>query len=208
VDGAVKIAAGPAEIVVDGAAVAKLPKLALRAEASHGGRMIVAGDYSVELVAKGDLVNVFVFDASGAALAKADLDLAMRVGTGAFVKLSWDAPSFSYKANVDGKLDFALAPITVAIKADANALAAVGASIPSVDAKAELDTHAIAKVDAKASANAKAKVDAKANAKAPTVQANAQVKPVTVNKSASASAGTTGGGAGASANAGFSFGTK
>jgi hypothetical protein len=205
VDSTVKLAAGPAEIFFDGKVAAKLPKLALRAEASHGGRVLVAGDYSIELVGKGDVVNAFVFDASGAAVAKVDLDLSMRVGTGAFAKLAWDAPSASYKATIDGKLDFAVAPVTVVIKADANALAAVGASIPNVDAKAELDARAVAK--AKGGANAKAKVDANVRAPAAQAQANAHVKPVTVNKSASASAGT-GAGVGASANAGISIGTK
>jgi hypothetical protein len=208
-DAAAKLAGGPAEISIDGAVAAKLPTLALRAEAAHGGRVIVAGNYSVELVAKGDIMTAFVFDASGASVAKGDIDLAMRIGNGAFVKLTWDAPNLSYKADIDGKVDFAMAPIAVALKVDAKAF--VGASIPrvdvSADAKAVANVDAKAKVDANASAKAKADANAKVNVKAPTVQANAAIKPVSVTKSASASGGT-GAGAGGTAKAGFSLGTK
>ena len=145
-----------------------------------------------------------MFDASGAALSKADLDLALNIDHGAFVKLAWDAPNLNYRANVEGVADFAVAPITVAVKADGNVF--VGASVPTIDANAAL--AAKANVDAKA--NLKGKLDAKARAdvKAPTVNANAKVTPpkIDVNKSASASAGAgVGGGAGASAGAGAGF---
>lgn len=199
-DASAKITGGPAEISIDGAIAAKLPRLAVRADAAHGGRVVVAGDYSVELVAKGDLVNAFVFDASGAAVAKADLDLSMRLGNGAFVKLTWNAPSLGYRADIDGKMDFAMQPIVIAIRADAKAF--VGASLPSpsVDVKAKAEAKAEAKVDAKADAKADAKVDAKAKVNAPKVD----VKPISVNKNASAGAGN----GAASAKAGFSLGTK
>jgi hypothetical protein len=205
-DASAKLTGGPAEISIDGAVVAKLPRVAVRAEASHGGRVVVAGDYSVELVAKGDVVNAFVFDASGAAVAKADLDLSMRLGNGAFVKLVWDAPSLAYRADIDGKIDFAMQPIVVAIKGDAKAH--VGASLPSLDAKAnaKVDAKAEAKADAKLDGKAdvkidpKAKLDAKAKVNAPKVE----VKPVSVSKNASASAGN----GAANAKAGFSLGTK
>lgn len=214
-DAATKLAGGPAEIAVDGTVAAKVPRVAVRAEAAHGGRVVVAGDYSVELVAKGDVVTAWVFDASGAAAAKADLDLSLRLANGAFVKLTWDVPSLSYRANIDAAIDFDASPIVVAIKADGKAFA--GAALPSIDAnakaaakvKADADAKVEAKVDPKVdakvdtNAGAKAKADAKAKVNAPKVE----VKPVTVNKSASASAGN-GGGANANAKAGFSFGTK
>jgi len=193
VDAAVKLAAGPIDVSVNGEIAAHLPAFALRAEAKHGGRVFVAGDFSVELVAKGDAVSAFVVDASGKAVAKADLELSLRAGAGAFVKLVWDAPSLSYRAKLGAKLDLDATPITLGLRADGKAF--VAASIPSVavDAKAKLDTKA----------NAKVKLDTKANAGA---KASAAVKApkVEVSKSASASAG----GGGASAKAGFSFGTR
>ncbi len=201
VDAAVKLAAGQAEISVNGEAGARLPKLALSVEASHGGRVVTAGDFSVEVVAKGNAVSAFAFDASGAAAVKGDLDLALRLGTGAFVKLVWDAPSASYRAKLDAAVDLALQPITVSVKADGKAF--IGASLPSlaVDAKAKLAG------DAKAGLGGKASLDAKANVKAPTVAATAKVEAPKIKVTTGTSGGAGTGGA-ASAKAGFSFGTK
>ncbi len=206
-DAGVELAAGPAEIAIGAAASARLPKLALRAEAKHGGRLVVAGDYSVELVAKGDVVGAFVFDASGAAVTKADLDLSLRVGNGAFVKLSWDAPSLSYRADVDSKIDFAVTPVALSVKAGADVY--VGALVPRVNVDANVAARADLDAKAKAAANANAK--AKVEVKPPPIQ---PVK-VEVNKSASAGAkagANAGAGAGASAGAGakagFSLGTR
>lgn len=212
VDAGVKLAAGPVDITVNGEAGARLPQLALVAEAKHGGKVLVAGDFSVELVADGNLVSAFVFDASGAAAAKGDLDLAVRLGSGAFVNLAWDAPSASYRAKLDAKVSFDVEPITVAVKAGARAF--VGASIPSPSVKLDAKAGANANVDAKAAADANAKVGAKADIKVPTPTANVTVKAPTANVNVQApkvNVGTGGAaktGASATAGAGFNLGTK
>ncbi|WP_394824832.1 hypothetical protein [Pendulispora albinea] len=194
VDASVKLAAGPADVLLNGELAARLPTFALRAEAKHGGQVLVAGEYSVELVAKGPAVQAFVFDASAAPIAKGDLALSLRAGAGAFTKLAWDAPNLAYRAKLRAPIDLDVSPILIGIRADAKAF--VGASIPTVraDANAKLDAKAklpTAKVDAKAGAGAKA-------------SANIKVPKIEVSKSASASAGS----GGASAKAGFSFGAK
>jgi hypothetical protein len=204
VDAGMKLAAGPAKIGLAGKAQVLLPKLALRAKAAHQGRVLVTGDYSLELVADGDALLAYAFDASGAAHAKGDLDLAVRLGSGAFVKLVWDAPSLSYRAKIEGAFDLRTQPIVASLKADGKVH--VGASF---HAKAKLDAKAEAKVDApdvnaKAAlaSNAKAKAGAKANVQPPQVKVAAP--KVTVNKSASSSSG----GGKAKASAGFSIGVK
>lgn len=197
----VKLAAGPAKIGLSGKASVNLPKLALRAEAAHQGRVVVAGDWSVELVADGDTLVAYAFDASGRAHAKGDLEISVKLGAGAFVKLAWDAPSLSYRAKIEGDLDLDAQPIVVSLKAEGKAHA--GASFK---AKAKLDAKANAKAELEApevDAKAKAKASAKANVKAPSVKVSAP--KVSVKKSGSASAGS---GAKGKASAGFSFGTK
>ena len=145
-DAGMKLAAGPAKIGLAGKASVKLPNLALRAKAEHKGRVVVAGDYSVELVADGNTLIAYAFDASAKAHAKGDLDLDVRLGTGAFVKLAWDAPSLSYRAKIEGDFDLEVQPIVVSLKAEGKAH--VGAAF-----------KADAKLDAKA--NAKCKAEAK-----------------------------------------------
>ena len=211
-DAGLKLAAGPAKIGLAGKASVKLPNLALSAKAEHKGRVVVAGDYSVELVANGNTLIAYAFDASAKAHAKGDLDLAVRLGSGAFVKLVWDAPSLSYRAKIEGDLDLDVQPIVVSLKAEGKAH--VGASFK---ADAKLDAKANAKLDAKADAkikapevnakaglvsNTKAKASAKASAKAPEVKVSAPKVNVTKNASASS------GGGKAKASAGFSLGIK
>lgn len=190
----VTLAPGPAELSVNGEAAVKLPRLALRAEAKHGGRLILAGDYSVELVVNGDVVSAYAFDASGAAHVKGDLELALRAGTGAFVKLVWDAPSLSYRAKLDAKLDLDVEPLVLSVKANGKAF--VGA-YAKADAKLDAKANVHAKADAKAHANGKANVGAKLNVKPPSVKVSPPKVDVKVDKKA-----------GASAKGGFSFGTK
>jgi hypothetical protein len=204
-DAGVKLAAGPAKLGLAGKASAKLPKLALRGKAKADGRVIVAGDFSVELVADGDVLVAHAFDASGAAHAKGDLDLSVKLGAGAFVKLEWDAPSLSYRAKISGDLDLDVQPIVVSIKASGKAH--VGASFKAkanANANAKLDVPDVkGKADLAAKANAKAKAGAKASVNAPKIKVS--TPKVSVKKSASASAGT---GAKGKASAGFSIGTK
>jgi hypothetical protein len=213
-DAGLKLAAGPAKIGLAGKASVKLPNLALRAKAEHKGRVVVAGDYSVELVADGNTLIAYAFDASAKAHAKGDLDLAARLGSGAFVKLAWDAPTLSYRAKIDGDFDLNVQPIVVSLKAEGKAF--VGA-VFKADAKANAKLDANAKADVKAEAkapevkakaglasNAKAdtKASAKANVQAPKV--NVSAPKVNVTKSASSSSG----GGKAKASAGFSIGVK
>jgi hypothetical protein len=210
------------------AKVGALASASLVASAAHGGQVVAVGDYSVELVAKGPEIAAFVFDASGKALAAADVDLALDLGAnlGTHVALEWDAPSLSYKANVGGKLDLSVEPIRVSLnaagKAFVGAVASLkGAAAATLDAAAKVDTNVDARLGAKAGLNAKLeapKLDAKvaagadAGAKA-AAAASAKLTPpkvnVSVNKSATAGASTGAKtGAGAKASAGFSFGTK
>ncbi len=164
--------------------------------------MMVAGDYAIEIVGKGDAASAFVFDANGKTMGGADIDLSLSAGNGAFVKLVWDAPSLSYRADIGGKIDIANAPLRVALNADGKAF--TGASLPSVALDANANAKLTGNLDAKA--HARADLHAAANVKPPHVAATAVVTPpkIEVHKSASA-----GGGAGASAKAGagFSFGT-
>lgn len=178
-------AAGPVAIVIDGNVVAKLPKLALRAEAKHDGRLVAVGGYTLELVAEVGALIAYVFDAKAAAHAAGDLDVSIRLGGDAVYKLTWDAPSFAYKAKVDGDIDIE-AEITAVVKAGAEVF--VGVAPPTAKAKAAVDLDA----DVDVSAKAKAKVDVKV----PTPS-------VKVEKSAGASAG--GGKAKAKAKVGVGF---
>jgi hypothetical protein len=219
-DAGLKLAAGPAKIGLAGKASVKLPKLALRARAEHKGRVLVAGDYSVELVGDGNTLIAYAFDASAKAHAKGDLDLAARLGSGAFVKLAWDAPTLSYRAKIEGNFDLDVQPIVVSLKAEGKAF--VGAVFK---ADAKLDAKANAKLDANAKTNANVKAEAKApevkakaglasNAKADTkASAKANVQAPKVNVSApkvnvTKSASSSSGGGKAKASAGFSIGVK
>jgi hypothetical protein len=211
----VRVAPGPLKLTVRAngkAHVGGLGRVVLRAKAAHGGRVVVAGDYSVELVAEGPrLFAAYVFDASGKAVARADLDLHLAFGLDADKSLSfaWDPPSASYRAELQGKADFRVQPVQITLRADGRAH--VGA-LASFAADAKVAAAANARVTARApsasaSVGAKAKQSATADARA-----TATAPKVTVQKSASASAGTnTSGGtakAGAKAGAGFSIGTK
>ena len=199
----VKLAAGAAQISINGGANAHLPRLALVAAAQHGGRVLVAGDFSVELVSEGQLVSAFVYDASGAASARANLDLALRLGHGGFVKLAWDAPSASYRAKLTAKLSFDVEPITLALRADAKTF--IGARLPDLKAVANIGANAKASATVDVKALARAKLAAKSDIKAPAASATASIQAPKI----SVGVGTgTKAGAGAKAGASFSFGTK
>ena len=228
----VELAPGPIELLVDakagaGAGIGRLERIALSVDASHGGQVVVAGDYSVELVAKGAAIEAFVFDASGKAHAAGDLDLKLAVGAGAgsTLALKWHAPSLSYKANAAANVDLEMQPLRLSLVASGKAfmgavssLKAAARASAKLDANAKLDAkldaNAKADANAKLAADAKAKVDPKvaANLKAgasKTAAASINVTPPKVNVSAnqSATAGAKAGG-GAKASAGFSIGTK
>jgi hypothetical protein len=219
-DAGLKLAAGPAKLGFAGKAKVSLPNLALSAKAEHKGRILVAGDYSVELVAEGNTLIAYAFDASAKAYAKGDLDLSVRFGSNAFVKLTWDAPSLSYRAKIEGDFDLDVQPIVLSLKAEGKTF--VGASFK---ASAKLDANAKAKADVNAKADGDAKLQAKApdvkakagltsNAKASAkTRASANVQPPKVSVQApkvnvQKSASTSSGGGKAKASAGFSIGVK
>lgn len=191
-----KLAAGPFVLLVGGKFAARLPKLSLRAEATHGGYVVMVGDLSVELVADGSLVAAFVADASGKAHLDGDLELLLQLGGGALVKLDWDG-SASYRAKLDADVDLDLQPVRVVVKAGAKV--SVGAfAAGSLSAKAKLDAKlGIPAVNVDLGAAADVKADVKAGAKA---KANVKVPEV----KAGAKAGT--GDGKAKAKAGFSIG--
>ncbi|MGC4089050.1 MAG: hypothetical protein QM756_14335 [Polyangiaceae bacterium] len=230
----VELAPGPLELSIaskGAVATGQLGRLALRAEAQHGGQVVVAGDFSVELVAQGKAVQAFVYDAAAKAVAAADAALVLDVG-GSKVSLAWDAPSASYRGELGAGINLDASPISVSLDAGGKAFVGAAASLRGI-ASARLDPPSVgvdAKLDGKALGDAKlpdaklgAKLDAAANVKVPNVKAKlsaeadkaakaaAQVKvtppSIKVEKSASASAGT-GAKTGAKASAGFSFGVK
>ena len=177
------------ELAVDGkASTGALAELALAAEASHGGQILVAGNYSIELVADAGVLHAYAFDASGKAHAAGDLDLDVDVGGGSKLELVWDAPSASYTAALAADLELAAKPVIVQVKVGADvAIAAVQsfsakakvAAASELDAAGKLDAHAEAhapKVSAKARAGGHAGASAKGGVK------------VETKKSASASA--------------------
>jgi hypothetical protein len=220
----VELAPGAVDVSleVDGKASAGAAAMvALSADAIHGGQVVVAGEYSIELVPQGEFVYAFAFDASAKAHAAGNLDLALELGGKSFA-FTWDAPTMSYKAKLEAGLELDAKPVV--LKLTAGGKLAVGAVASfKADARANIDAAAFAK--AKLEGDVRAKAAAALDVKAPEVsakisgakaagasaKANVQVPTPTVkasaSKSASASAGS-GTGAKASAKAGFSFGTK
>ena len=74
----IALAPGPLEFIASakvGGGSGRLESVGLRVDASHGGQIVAVGDYSVELLAKGNQLSAFVFDANGKAQVAGDLDL-------------------------------------------------------------------------------------------------------------------------------------
>ena len=220
----VELESGPIEVSLDVAGKAvgtgNLALAVALPEPRFGGAVVAAGDFAVELVAKGPEIQAFVVDASGKAHASGDLDLSIAAGVdgSTALKLVWDPPSLSYKARASADVDLALQPIRIELKAAGKAFAGAVASLKAAaelnvkaDVKADLDAEAKAKLDAVGDLKAKVAVpDVKAKAAA-AVKVEPPKVNVSASKSASASAGAKAGGgakAGAKAGAGFSFGTK
>lgn len=225
----VELEPGPLEFVAEAKGqvhVGALERVALRVAASHGGAVLAAGDFSVELVANGPELQAFVFDAGGKAHVAGDLDLSVAVGAnaGSSLKLVWDPPSLSYKARAAAGLDLAVQPLRLKLVAAGKAYAGAVASIKaaaglnaSAGLKAKLDADVDAKLAAAADAKLNAGADLKAKVQAPDVKAKAaaaaKVEPPKLNVSLTKSAGASAGGgakagAGAKASGGFSLGTK
>jgi large repetitive protein len=176
VEAGVQLVPGPVEVAVevDGkASTGMLAELGLAVQASHGGQVMMAGAYSLEVLAKGGFVHVYAFDAGGKAHAEGDLDVDVELGGGGKLDLEWDPPSASYKAEVKGDLDLEAKPLVVEVRADGKlAMAAVasfhasagGAAKGELDARVEVEPPS-AKLDAKASAGASGKGSAKLESK-------------------------------------------
>ncbi|HEY6555952.1 MAG TPA: hypothetical protein VI072_01710 [Polyangiaceae bacterium] len=181
----VKLASGPVIVNVINSGVARvggIADLTVAASATHGGRILLAGDYSVEVAAKDGLVLAYVADAQGKAVANADVRLQLAADGRAETRLTWDAPSASYRAKLAAGLDLATQPLRIDIRADGRAHFG---GIGRLDADAKLLAKAGAATDVKANANANAKAgaDAKLTVKAPEANAKAAL-----NKSAGAQA--------------------
>jgi hypothetical protein len=213
-----ELAAGPIELGIapKGAAslhLGRLEKMSLMAEASHGGEVLVAGDFSAELVldAKTKSLLAFVADASGKASTDANLDVTVSFGadTGKNVSLKWDAKRLCYRGDLSAEAGLDARPIRVEIGAAGAAFVGAAASLRSVvdarlKAAAKLDADAAVGAAAKLDANAKGKANVKANVAAPAVSAKVAIVAPKVNVDEKASAGAKAGakaGGGAKANA-------
>lgn len=217
-----ELGAGPIELGVSpkGAVsleTGRLEKVALLADASHGGAVLVAGDYSAEVVldAKAKSLLAFVADASGKASTDANLDVKVSFGAdaGMNVSLKWDAKKLCYHEELSAEAGLDARPIRVEIGAASAAFVGAAASFRSVvdarlKAAAKLDTDAKLEGSAKLDANAKgaAKANVKADVKPPAANAKVAIAAPKVNVDEKASAGAkagakAGGGAKASAKA-------
>jgi hypothetical protein len=197
--------------------VGRLERVSLLADAAHGGEVLVAGDYSAEIVldGKGKTVLAFVSDASGKASADANLDVNVDFGMepAASVSLAWDARRRCYAGSLSAQADLDVKPIRVAIASANRVFVGLAASLRTVvdarlkaaaklDGKAALD--GTAKLDADAKGAATANVKAKAVAPALTAKVAVAAPKVNVDQKASASTkagATAGGGAKAGAQA-------
>lgn len=214
---------GPIELTVDGKADGKatgrLEAVALAGVAAHGGRIVVVGDYSLELVAEGGALYAYAMDLRGKAYAKGDLDLKLNI-EGRPIVLVWSAANLRFEGKLAAKIDLDVAPIDVNLSANGRAF--VGGRMRA-DAALAADARANANLNAKldAKADAKALAGARVEVRAPKVEITPPKVDLKVEKSASFSAGAGGGakaGAGANANVnksastsgktGFSIGTK
>lgn len=215
------LAAGPLELRIQpkGADLTfgRIDKVSLMADAKHGGEVLVAGDYSAEVVLDGKAKTVLVFlaDASGKANADANLDVKLGFDADAApnIALAWDATKLCYRGSLSADADFDVKPIRIDIGAAGKAFVASASSFRAVvdarlkaAAKADVDAKlkGSAKLDTDVDANAKANVKggAKANVTAPAATAKVSVAApkVNVEEKASAKAGAKAGG-GAKANA-------
>ena len=209
-----KLVAGPLELRIKpkGAdhTFGRIDNVSVVADAKHGGEVLVAGDFSAEVVLDGKAksIAVFVADASGKASADANLDVKVGFDADAApnISLAWDAKKLCYKGSLSGEADFDVKPIRLEIAAAGRAFVASAASLRAVvdarlKAAAKVDADADLKARAKLDADAKANVKggAKANVAAPAVTAKVAVAAPKVNvdekASAQAKAGSKAGGA-------------
>jgi hypothetical protein len=202
-----ELQAGPLELLIKAkgpdVALGRIEKVSLLADAKHGGEVLVAGDYSAEVVLDGKAKTVlaFIADASGKASADANFDVKVGFDADATpnISLAWDATKLCYRGSLSGDLDFDVKPIRLQISAAGKAFVASAASLRAVvdarlkaAAKADVDANVDAKLkgNAKLDADAKANVkgNAKANVAAPAVTAKVAVAAPKVNVEEKASA--------------------
>jgi hypothetical protein len=198
-----KLVAGPLELRIKpkGAdhTFGRIENVSVVADAKHGGEVLVAGDFSGEVVLDGKAksIAVFVLDASGKASADANLDVKVGFDADAApaISLAWDAKKLCYMGSLSGEADFDVKPIRLEIAAAGRAFVASAASLRAV---ADARLKAAAKVDADADLKARAKLDAdakanvkggaKANVSAPAATAKVSVAAPKVNVDEKASA--------------------
>jgi hypothetical protein len=149
-----------------------LSQYALLPAPRFGGQVIAAGGFGVELVTTPALVSAYVLDSAGKAVTRTDLELELGVGAGAGSELSlkWDAPSLSYRAALDGKLDLSTQPLRLALLADGKLHVGAAQSLRSIadvraDAELRLTSLGRSEVDLDAP-DVKAKLAVKADARA------------------------------------------
>lgn len=212
VEADIELVPGPVEVelTVDGKAnVGAMAELGLAAEARHGGQIMVAGAWSMELVAEGGFVHAYVFDASGKAHAAGDLDLDLDLDAASKLDLTWDPPSASYKAKLDAGIDLNAKPLVVKVAAEGKvAFAAVQSFQASAklamkgDVDADIKAPSVhAKADAKAGAKANVGASAKGSAKVEAKKSSSSKASIKIGDGAKA-----GGSASAKAKAGFKLG--
>lgn len=212
----VELTTGPADISLEvGGKVhgCRLDVAIALPEPRHGGQVIAAGDFAVELVAKGQEIRAFVVDAAGKAHVAGDLKLKLDAGLrgDTAVDLKWDAPSLSYVGTAAASANLKLQPIRVSLNAAGKAFVGAVASLDAeakadanANLRAKLDTDVGAKVDTngKVGAGARGKVDAAAKANlSKAASGSVKLTPPKVDVSAGAKA-ETGAKAGAGAKAG------
>ncbi len=219
VDAGAKLVPGrvQVELKLDGkSATGGLARFVPQARATHGGRVLMAGDFSVELVSGANgAFQAFVTNLRGEAETQGDLTLMLAVDGRPGVKLEWDAPSLSYRAKLDAGVDLSAKPLRLALDACCGR-SAVGAVVGlSADARVRARARAAAAADlggqgrASAQAGAAPRVGASAEAKAslaaPKPDVGGQVRAPSVNARASTSRS---GGTRVGGKAGFSLGTN
>ena len=119
----VQITAGPAEVTVNaggGAKSGRIDTVVVASAPTHGGAVVLAGDYSVELApAEDGRVAAWVVDAQGAPItAAANAEIKINVGpeaTAQEVTLAWSSEAGRFEGVVSGQVDVNVAPMGVVV---------------------------------------------------------------------------------------------
>ena len=225
----VELTAGPIDLGVvgkAGVALGRLQQVPLRAEAAHGGAVLVAGDYSIELTERADMVEAYAFDAQGKALTTADLGVSLEFGgrPETNVALAWEPEFGCYRAKLRDGIELDTTPIQLTVATGGRAFVGAAASLRAIG-EVRLDPPRLRAApqlaaDARVEANLPSRPEFRADVRVPDVRAEVgaearralgaaaavKIAPPKVSIQKSASAGAKAGGA--KASAGFSFGVK